>query len=306
MAACPVNILLSTFHGLSLPSTLPITLRADNTISELLEEVDSLLPPSLQSRLLLSTTDNVSLLPSPCSISSLTSDHDILPLRLYAPLCGGKGGFGSQLRAAGGRMSSRKKRAQGEQNGSSRNLDGRRLRTITEAKNLAEYLALKPEMDAREKEERRKRWESIVEAAEQRQEEIREGRRGKGKGLSSEWIEDKEELGERARDAVVKAMQSGKWTDRIGGGEEGEGSQSASASGGSGSPSDEDSDKEIKDAPDGPSASAPKPKAAPQRKFFGFDDEDDEFMSDDAEEDLAQPETEIPNGDKGKGKAVEV
>ena len=41
-----------------------------------------------------------------------------------------------------------------EANGSNRNLDGRRLRTVAEAKRLAEYLALKPEMEAKEKEER--------------------------------------------------------------------------------------------------------------------------------------------------------
>jgi len=70
-------------------------------------------------------------------------------------------------------MSSRKKKNQGEANGSSRNLDGRRLRTITEAKALAEYLALKPDMDKKEKEERRKRWQQVVELAEQQQDELK-------------------------------------------------------------------------------------------------------------------------------------
>jgi len=48
-------------------------------------------------------------------------------------------------------MSSKRKRNQGEDNGSSRNLDGRRLRTVNEAKALAEYLAIKPDMAKREK-----------------------------------------------------------------------------------------------------------------------------------------------------------
>jgi len=83
----------------------------------------------------------------------LKPEDTFLNLRLSFPTCGGKGGFGSQLRAQGGRMSSRKKKNQGETNGSSRNLDGRRLRTVTEAKALAEYLVVKPEMDKKEKEE---------------------------------------------------------------------------------------------------------------------------------------------------------
>ena len=72
-------------------------------------------------------------------------------------------------------MSSRKKK-QGDVNGSSRNLDGRRLRTVTEAKVLAEYLAIKPEMEQREKEERRKKWEDIVASTERKQEELQDSR----------------------------------------------------------------------------------------------------------------------------------
>lgn len=77
--------------------------------------------------------------------------------------------------------------------GSNRNLDGRRLRTVTEAKNLAEYLATKPDLEKREKDERRKRWEAVVEGAERREEEIKKGRSagGRGKGLSEEWLMEK-------------------------------------------------------------------------------------------------------------------
>ena len=51
-------------------------------------------------------------------------------LQLLPRLLGGKGGFGSQLRAAGGRMSSQKT----SNNDSCRDLTGRRLSTIKEAK----------------------------------------------------------------------------------------------------------------------------------------------------------------------------
>ena len=57
-------------------------------------------------------------------------DHPLISLRLVPRMRGGKGGFGSQLRAAGGRMSSQKT----NNNDSCRDLSGRRLSTIKEAK----------------------------------------------------------------------------------------------------------------------------------------------------------------------------
>lgn len=108
-------------------------------------------------------------------------------------------------------MSSRKRRQNAElATGSARNLDGRRLRTITEAKNLAAYLATKPDMDRKEKEEKRKRWEQVVELAEQREADMRAGKGadGRRKGLSDEWIESKEEVGEHVRNAVKSAMKA--------------------------------------------------------------------------------------------------
>jgi hypothetical protein len=212
-------------------------------------------------------------------------------------------------------MSSRKKRNAETQNGSNRNLDGRRLRTITEAKNLATYLATKPEMDRREKEERRKRWEAVVEAAERREEEIRSGK--KGKGLSEEWVVEKEEVGEGVRDAVRRAMMGGggigteKEKDEVAEG------GSGSGSGASGEASEEDSEEDAMELDDEDmkrlkdeaatgdvdaiwvlknqvittKKEAAKPK---ERRYAGFDDED-EFLSSDDEVDISPA--------KGKAKA---
>lgn len=168
-------------------------------------------------------------------------------------------------------MSSRKK--QGDVNGSSRNLDGRRLRTVTEAKALAEYLAIKPEMEQREKDERRKKWEDIVASTERKQDELLHS--GGTARLDGKWVEDKEEAENKTREAIEKMLLA----------------QRAS--------SEEDDEEETK-----PAASASKP--AQQRAMFGWDDEDDEFMSDSededevSEEDVKQPEFV----GKGKGKVV--
>ncbi|KAL2811086.1 telomere stability and silencing-domain-containing protein [Aspergillus granulosus] len=286
MPASQVNVLLSSFPGLSLPSTVSFALPATSTLSDLCEKVSSYIPSSvsLQS-LVLTTTSNKQILPSSRTLSELISPNDettatstLLPLRLSVPMCGGKGGFGSQLRAAGGRMSSRRKRNQGDDNGSSRNLDGRRLRTVNEAKALAEYLAVKPEMDKKEKEERRRRWQAVVEAAEKRQEELKNGG-GKLK-IDGQWMEDKDEMNEKAREAVLAAMKEGVWTDNLKDHLLGGSSTSASEGSGHETPSaseESEEEEEMKDAPAGPS------QAAAPRRYIGFDD-DDEFMSDSEEE----------------------
>jgi hypothetical protein len=324
MAPSKINVLISTFAGTGLPPTLSLALPATTPISSLSDELCARLPPNaLCTRLLLSTLSSHPVpLSSPEPISHLLhpskpesetdsgsqNDDEILPLRLHAALLGGKGGFGSQLRAAGGRMSKRKKggaAALEEEQGSSRNLDGRRLRTVTEAKALAEYLAIKPEMERKEKERRRKRWEEIVEMAERRQDEIKYGSRKVG--LDGKWVEDKEEVGERTREAVrlVMSQGAGAYRDNLMGvgATVGEGSGGGCSSN-SGAESEEgegeDGDKKIMDESEesgGSKATTPpsEPEAgsdikrkgkeqengkAPAKRFVGFDD-DDEFMSSD-------------------------
>ncbi|KAI9844363.1 MAG: hypothetical protein M1838_002208 [Thelocarpon superellum] len=291
-----INVLLTSFPGLNIPSTLSLQTSTTSSISDLTSQISERLP-AVDQRLIITTTSNKQLLPSSTApVSSLLSDNDdaFLPLRLSVPLCGGKGGFGSQLRAAGGRMSSKRKKNQGENNGSNRNLDGRRLRTVTEAKALAEYLAMKPEMERKQKDERRKRWQEVVEAAERREEEMKSGSKAK---LDARWVEDKEEAGERTRDAVLAAMQSGDYKDTL-----------LSTSSGSSSHQPRDQGSEGDEAgPSGSSSkattppSAGKPESSSGPTFFGFDD-DDEFMSDD-DEDEEDDGHETLAGDKGKGTA---
>ena len=300
--ASNTNFFLSSFPGLGLNPTTSFSLPPNATFSDLCGHINNLLPDDLNTRLLLSTSSGRAIFPTHESAISLRDNgSNIVSLRLKVPLCGGKGGFGSQLRAAGGRMSSRKKRNAGEQNGSNRNLDGRRLRTITEAKNLAEYLALKPEMDAKQREERKKRWQTVIDAAERKEDELKRG--AKGKGLSEEWIDDRDDIAERAREAVRKAMAGGDWRDNLAGHEllggsssSAEGEASGSGDGDSKSPSEEHSEMEDGTDDEIEAAGSSKTAAAPQRRFAGFDDEDEEYMSD------SEPEVEEPEG-KGKGKA---
>ncbi|KAF8072042.1 telomere stability and silencing-domain-containing protein [Lyophyllum atratum] len=142
------SILIQTFSPfpsltLTVPSATPIS-----DVPSLLQERYIGLPFGDSSRYVLSTHRGRAIPPA-ATISSLHADtqtdsvstRNFVTLRLTPRLVGGKGGFGSQLRAAGGRMSSQKT----SNNDSCRDLSGRRLSTIKEAKKLAEYLESEPE-----------------------------------------------------------------------------------------------------------------------------------------------------------------
>ena len=305
MASWTINVFLTSFSGLGLPATLSLPVAASTPIANLIAELSGRLP-RLQSRLILTTTSNKEVSQSSTApVSSLLSSESdtFLPLRISVPLCGGKGGFGSQLRAAGGRMSSRRKKNQGENNSSNRNLDGRRLRTVAEAKALAEYLALKPDMEKKEKEARRKRWEQVVELAEKKENEIRNGSKGR---VDGKWVEDKEEASERAREAVLAAMKSGDYQDNL------RHTSSGSSAGGSAEQSEGSGEDNMEESSPGPSKTTltPKSTTTPTRSYYGFD-EDDEFISEDDEEDAkgegdrvkATDDVEPGITSKGKGRA---
>lgn len=278
MAPYMLNILLTSFSGLGLPPTLSFPLSPSTSITEFVSKLSDRLP-QLGCRITLTNNSNKEIkLSSSDPLSSLLSkDTDaFLSLRLSVPLCGGKGGFGSQLRAAGGRMSSRRKKNQGDSNSSNRNLDGRRLRTITEAKALAEYLALKPEMEKKEREARRKRWEQVVQLAEKREYDIRNGSKGR---VDGKWVEDKEEAEERTREAVSLAMKMGEYQDNL--------KMAGSSSSGGGSShssrgSDDDELEHIGSQSHVAKFSSKQPDP-PCRSYLGFD-EDDEFMSDEGDD----------------------
>ena len=190
-------------------------------------------------------------------------------------------------------MSKRRKK-DGNENASSRNLDGRRLRTINEAKALAEYLAIKPDMDKKAKDERRKRWADVVESSERREEEIRnQGRNGKGR-VSERWLEDKEEAAARTREAVLRAMKVGGSAEVVDGDDLEEDVEA-------------DGDEKVDEVDAGASGSRPSKK----QLYLGFDDEDDEFMSDDSENEstsdsktsVEEEEEKLSTTDKRNGEA---
>lgn len=282
-----INAHITAFTGLP---NLNLALPPTTSLATLISEIYTRLSLPTTTSLLLSTTSGRLLRSSPTTQISTFTLTDLLTLRLTPPLCGGKGGFGSQLRAAGGRMSSRKKSQ--ENSDSCRNLDGRRMRTVKEAKALAAWLEVKPEMDKKERETRMQRWRDIVEAAERREEGG-----DKRRFDDVEWLEGLEEGKERTREAVLKSLKSIGIVE-----EEGEGESSGESSGGEGSGSAEAAKKAMFK-----NKAEPVKAVVVERKFVGWDD-DDEFMSDDDEmpdiQEVGEEKEEAVEG-KGKGKAIE-
>ena len=126
------SVLVSAFAPFP---TLSISAPADTCFADLydlLTERYPDLPRNDSSELDLLLTPHSGAIPPPDTpvASLLDNGGDLVTLRLIPRLRGGKGGFGSQLRAAGGRMSSQKT----SNNDSCRDLSGRRLSTIKEAK----------------------------------------------------------------------------------------------------------------------------------------------------------------------------
>ncbi|KAI9013065.1 telomere stability and silencing-domain-containing protein [Gaertneriomyces semiglobifer] len=104
---------------------------------------------------------------------------------------GGKGGFGSMLRAQGGKMASQKT----TNFESCRDLSGRRLKVVNDAKKLAEYLAKEPER-------KRKREEELIK-------KIDQGLRPEKRKIlfhDPEYVSNHEQVLDDVMDAVEKAM----------------------------------------------------------------------------------------------------
>lgn len=127
------TITMVTSHTvyLRLPSPLePITLNLP--LETLINDVP--VPRNLRDNTYLRTASCVPAASTPLSaLCNAANSSFPITLDLCARLRGGKGGFGAQLRAAGGRMASGKN----QNTDSCRDLSGRRLSTIKEAQRQA-------------------------------------------------------------------------------------------------------------------------------------------------------------------------
>ncbi|GAA5830514.1 hypothetical protein JCM3766R1_002748 [Sporobolomyces carnicolor] len=136
-----IPVLVSLYHPF--PRTLSLSVPSSSPISALSSLLAPYCPPSSQ---LVQFSSGRSLPRASEPLATLRDGPAEGPvfLRLSVKLPGGKGGFASQLRAQGGRMSSNK----AQNHDSCRGLDGRRLSTIKEAQRLAKLLESEPDRQA--------------------------------------------------------------------------------------------------------------------------------------------------------------
>ncbi|SJX60661.1 uncharacterized protein SRS1_11889 [Sporisorium reilianum f. sp. reilianum] len=130
-----ISVLVESFDPF--PRHLCLSLPAHATAADILDGFSHAL--SSQSSTSFSVTHHGRRLAPSSRLSGLTSSDNAFPvvLQLRALLRGGKGGFGSMLRSQGGKMSAG---ARNTNTDSCRDLNGRRLGVLKEAKKLAEYL----------------------------------------------------------------------------------------------------------------------------------------------------------------------
>lgn len=158
-----INSIISAFPPFK---TISISLPYASTIKDLENCLSVLFPPG---NYLLSHLSGKLVYPEDTLASLLdryeySNNARVCMFRYVPRVFGGKGGFGSQLRAAGGRMSSRKKRGEQENKSSCRDLNGRRIRTINETKALIKYLETAPIRKREILEERKQKLEAIIDA----------------------------------------------------------------------------------------------------------------------------------------------
>ncbi|KAL4066840.1 telomere stability and silencing-domain-containing protein [Scleroderma citrinum] len=127
---------------------------------------------------------------------------NLVTLRLVPRLLGGKGGFGSQLRAAGGRMSSQKT----SNNDSCRDLSGRRLSTLKTAKRLVDYMEHEQDRKKAAADAKKAKLENLERkiAATSTDSEAHAGK--KHRFDDTEYLEESRELVDNVRSAVTTGL----------------------------------------------------------------------------------------------------
>ncbi|KAG9315151.1 hypothetical protein JVU11DRAFT_4274 [Chiua virens] len=141
-----------------------------------------------------------SLTPSTCVSELCGESSDLVTLRIVPRLRGGKGGFGSQLRAAGGRMSSQKT----NNNDSCRDLSGRRLSTIKTAKRLVDYMENEEERKKAAAETKRAKLENLEKKIASADPEASAGK--KHRFDDTEYLEESREIIDNVKTAVSTGL----------------------------------------------------------------------------------------------------
>ncbi|XP_050306144.1 replication stress response regulator SDE2 [Anthonomus grandis grandis] len=111
-------------------------------------------------------------------------------IQVIPRLLGGKGGFGSMLRAIGAQIEKTTNRE------ACRDLSGRRLRDINEEQRLKKWVSQQAEREKEAKEKKKKKLEKLLE-------------KPKHEFKDEEYDKERESLPEQVEDAVLKGLEAG-------------------------------------------------------------------------------------------------
>ncbi|KAJ3294089.1 hypothetical protein HK104_003941 [Borealophlyctis nickersoniae] len=189
------QVIVNLFNGLP---TLVLSLPESATVSTLKDLLSTRLPVPLPSAAQRITTLGGRLTDDDTPVFSkhdTTAENSHPPIfNLLLRLPGGKGGFGSMLRAQGGKMAAHKT----TNFDACRDLSGRRLKTVNDAKKLADYLAEEPQR-------KRKRQEEITRKIE---EGLKEREKQKIRFYDPEYMENHEKVLDDVGATIEKALQA--------------------------------------------------------------------------------------------------
>ncbi|KAL1413087.1 hypothetical protein Q8F55_000836 [Vanrija albida] len=184
-------------------------------------ELGALLPAGWESQAYLRTRSSgpLSLSAPLASLAHVGAPSHPVSIDVVARLLGGKGGFGAQLRAAGGRMSGGKN----DNVDSCRDLNGRRLGSIKEAKKKSELVESLPALRAKAAAETKAKLEALERklgvssdaidakadgagAKRLAEVDLEELARKKHKFDDNKFMEESREINENVRSAVAAAL----------------------------------------------------------------------------------------------------
>lgn len=197
----PVHVSVDTIPGIT---RIVRNYNSNTQLRQVVDDINAQLPDSVLARMYLSFRSGAPIykLQLENAIGNLAPEG-ILDFRMNTRLCGGKGGFGSMLRAQGGRMSKKKKKQQQQKNDNHdnwRTVDGQRVRDLNRAKTLAQHL------DSRQTDKK-----ALLEQKRAKLERILTGSSASSSVKpkdNSEWLEDTETLVSDVKDSVEKGFKS--------------------------------------------------------------------------------------------------
>lgn len=200
-----MHVFVNNIHGLDSYSFHVAKNDDLNTPDELVYHVLQNLPKSLHSRVIINQKNGT------CVDEDVLKNNEFLDLQIKWPLCGGKGGFGSQLKAQASRMNRNKKKRQKQDgdNDQLRTLDGNSYKNTREAKQLADYMSKKDEVQKEKQAKKRVKLEAIVNQANNEWE-------SRQKFNDDDFLEESEDLMNDVRQATLGGSSSSSSSDTKG------------------------------------------------------------------------------------------